>query len=474
MLRAIPVIGLAVVLLLTSGSESPAQRRGGGGGARGGGAPRGGGGAPRAAAPHAAAPRAGPVAGPYGGAGAGARSSGTVVGPAGGSRTVGGGSGSYTTQRGGTINYAGAGRTATTPGGVTAGRGVGGVQVTTPGGKTATHIGTAGGVAGPGGYAAGGRSGATVGSGPSGSFGTAYHGGVAVGPHGAAAGGTRAGTATGPGGTVSGVTRGAAAAGAYGATVGRTTAVAGPYGAAAARTTAARGVGGTYYASTAALRTTGTAVRTNFGYYNAFTPGWYARYPGAWFAAGWTAARIWSAPAWGTVSTYCSYPAEPVYYDYGETVVYSGDTVTINGVTEVPAEQYAQQAADLATVGKDASVEAKGDDFQPLGVFAMVGEGETKSTNLFQLAVNKDGVIRGNYYNALTDTTEPVYGSVDRQNQRAAWTVGDRKTPVYEAGVANLTKDETTMLAHFSKENSQQFTLVRIQQPESVPPPEKK
>ena len=163
------------------------------------------------------------------------------------------------------------------------------------------------------------------------------------------------------------------------------------------------------------------------------------------------------------MSSYCSYPAEPIYYDYGETVVYSGETVIINGDTEVPAEQYAQQATDLATAGKDAKVEPKSDDFQPLGVFAMVGEGETKSTNIFQLAVNKDGVIRGEYYNALTDKTEPVYGSVDKKTQRAAWTVADNKTPVYEAGIANLTQDETTMLAHFSKDNRQQFTLVRLQ-----------
>lgn len=100
----------------------------------------------------------------------------------------------------------------------------------------------------------------------------------------------------------------------------------------------------------------------------------------------------------------------------------------------------------------------------------MVGEGETRATNIFQLAVNKAGMIRGEYYNALTDTTEPVYGSVDKKTQRAAWTVADRKTPVYEAGIANLTRDETTMLVHYSKENSQQFALVRIQQPERDQP----
>ena len=49
---------------------------------------------------------------------------------------------------------------------------------------------------------------------------------------------------------------------------------------------------------------------------------------------------------------------------------------------------------------------------------------------------------------------------------RAAWTVGDKKTPVYEAGIANLTRNETTMLVHFGGDKTQQFNLVRIEQPE--------
>jgi hypothetical protein len=449
MMRTTSGVGLAVLLLLVGLGDTHAQRGGrggGGGGGRVGGGAVGGG-----------AVRGGAVAGPYGGAGVGTHSGGTVVGPAGGTRSAGTGSGSYTTQRGGTIDYAGAARGGTTPGGVSAGRGVGAAQVTTAGGREVNKVGTAAGVAGPGGNAAGTRTGVTTGSGPGGSFGSAYHGGVAVGPHGTAAAGGRVGTATGPGGTVAGATRGAAAAG--------------PYGAAAGRTTVARGTGGTYYASRTALASTGGVVRSNFGYYSAFTPNWYARYPGAWAAAGWTAARIWSAPAWGAVSSYCSYPAEPVYYDYGENVVYSGDQLVFNGDQEYPAADYYQGATQLAESGKTAQVEAKGDDFQPLGVFAMVGEGETKSTNLFQLAVSKAGVIRGNYYNALTDKTDPVYGSVDPKTQRAAWTVGDSKTPIYEAGIANLTRDETTMLVHYAADNAKQFTLVRIEQPPGETPP---
>jgi hypothetical protein len=41
----------------------------------------------------------------------------------------------------------------------------------------------------------------------------------------------------------------------------------------------------------------------------------------------------------------------------------------------------------------------------------MVQGEETTAYNLFQLAINKEGILRGNYYNALTDSTEPVYTS---------------------------------------------------------------
>jgi hypothetical protein len=360
------------------------------------------------------------------------------------------------------------------------GRGVGAVSGTTAGGQTYQHAGRVGGAAGPGGNAVGTRSGVTTGTGPGGSFSSAYRGGVAVGPQGAAAGGTRVGTATGVGGnTVTGAARYGAAGGPYGAVAGgsRAAVATGPGGTAVAggRAVAGRSAYGTYYASRGALATSAGTVRSNFGYYNTFNPGWYAKYPGAWYAAGLTAAAIWSAPAWGSVSSYCGIASDPAYYDYGESVVFSGDTVTYNSGAEQSTAEYVQQSADLAAAGKEAQVEAKAENFEPLGVFAMVGEGDTKSTNIFQLAVSKDGIIRGNYYNAVTDTTEPVYGSVDRKTQRAAWTVGDRKTPLYEAGIANLTKDETTMLVHYGKDNTQQMTLVRIQKPEEgAAPPEKK
>ncbi|MBY0459897.1 MAG: hypothetical protein K2V38_21470, partial [Gemmataceae bacterium] len=127
-------------------------------------------------------------------------------------------------------------------------------------------------------------------------------------------------------------------------------------------------------------------------------------------------------------------------------------------------------AVEIANVGTEAKADPQMGEWQPLGVFAMVGEGEEKSTNLFQLTLNKEGMIGGEYYNALTDEAAPVRGSVDKKTQRAAWTVADKKFPVYEVGIANLTKDETTMLVHFAKDKSQQFMLVRIEKPDGEKP----
>jgi hypothetical protein len=161
---------------------------------------------------------------------------------------------------------------------------------------------------------------------------------------------------------------------------------------------------------------------------------------------------------------------EPVYYDYGINIVYQDNDVYMDGEKVASAEEYAQQAASLADDGKTAKV-SKDEEWTPLGVFAMVQGEETTSNHIFQLSINKNGVIRGNYYDAVTDSTSQIYGTADKKTQRAAWTVGDTKTPIYEVGIANLTKDATTMIVHYGDERSQQFSLVRI---ESPPDAEKK
>jgi hypothetical protein len=301
--------------------------------------------------------------------------------------------------------------------------------------------------------AAGRSIGATTG--PHGTGAAASRGGVAVGPGGVAAAGGRVGTATGPGGnTVSGGARWSAAANPYGgyAAASRGVAVAGPAG----HYTTIR--------SAAAVRTQAGYVRTGFAGARYFNAGWYAAHPGVWRAAAWAGAAAWAWASYATVAGFCGYPAEPVVYDYGTEVVLAGDQVYYNGDPIATAEQYATQALDIAVAG-EAAKPPETEEWKPLGVFAMVHGDEKEAKDIFQIAINKDGVIRGNYYSTLTDMAVPIAGSVDKKTQRAGWIVGEKKDTVYETGVGNLAQPETTMLVHYGKDRTQQCTLVRLEPP---------
>jgi hypothetical protein len=276
-----------------------------------------------------------------------------------------------------------------------------------------------------------------------------------MGPGGVAAGGGRVGTATGPGGnTVSGGSRWSAAANPYGGY------------AAASRGVAVSGPAGHYTTvrSAAAVRTQAGYVRTGFAGARYFNAGWYTAHPGVWRAAAWAGAAAWAWASYGTIAGFCGYPAEPVVYDYGSEIVYTGDQVYYNGDPVATAEQYATQALDIAVAG-EAAKPAESEEWKSLGVFAMVQGDEKEAKDIFQIAINKDGVIRGNYYNTLTDMAVPIVGSVDKKTQRAAWIVGDKKDTVYETGVGNLSQPETSMLVHFGKDRTQQLTLVRLEPP---------
>jgi hypothetical protein len=202
--------------------------------------------------------------------------------------------------------------------------------------------------------------------------------------------------------------------------------------------------------------------------YPAYTPGVYAAYPGAWQPTNLTSNSLYANPGYGALAGQLGMAAQPAPYDYGGNVVAQSNAVYVNGDPAGSPQEYANQAGRLAASGS-----AQPDpnaQWQPLGVFAMVEGSQTQSNDLFQLAVNNQGVIRGNYHNVQTNETTPLAGSVDRQTQRAAWTIGGDQTPVYEAGIANLTRDQSTMLVHTPDGQQRQFTLVRLPEPQQGGP----
>ena len=67
------------------------------------------------------------------------------------------------------------------------------------------------------------------------------------------------------------------------------------------------------------------------------------------------------------------------------------------------------------------------------------------------VGVNKAGVLRGNYLDAVADNILPVYGSVDKKTQRVAWSIGQKKDIVFEAGLNNLTQEQTILLVRLEE-----------------------
>jgi len=330
-----------------------------------------------------------------------------------------------------------------TDGGMHAAGGVSAHAYEGAGGVDAAHVsaGERGAAVTPYGAAAGGRyAGATAVKGPEGN--TYVHTseagrGVAVGPEGAAAGHYDAGRTTVNGTAVAGHAYGGYA---Y----------------------------GTHAWSPTYCHAQAVAGRGWFGGSGIYGAAWCGAHPWAWAPAGWAAAdwagAIWTAVAWNNAAAWIGAAPQYYAYNYGNDITYQDNNVYYGGQSAGSAQQYYQEAVDLAGAGAGAPP----DDSQwlTLGVFGLMAEGKKTPDMIFQLAVNKQGVIRGNYLDQTTQTNLPVTGKVDKKTQRVAWSVGNGKGIVVETGLYNLTQDDSTALVHFGPDKAEQEVLVRMQQPD--------
>ena len=202
-------------------------------------------------------------------------------------------------------------------------------------------------------------------------------------------------------------------------------------------------------------------------------PGWRLEYPNmahAYYHSNhpyahgwWTFATAAAVTSW-VVGGY----GEPVYYDYGSggTVAYEDDSVTVNDEAAGTPEEYAQSSVELAASGAQTLTETPAEkpmEWMPLGVFALSTSPDEKDpTRFIQLAISKEGVINGTFYNKTTDKESPVMGAVDKKTQRASFYAADKPDVVMETGIYNLTKDDTTALVHFGTTRTEEYLLVRV------------
>ena len=169
--------------------------------------------------------------------------------------------------------------------------------------------------------------------------------------------------------------------------------------------------------------------------------------------------------------------AKPVYYRYGTggNVYYDNNVVYVNGQQYGSPDQYYTEVSGIAdAVPETTEEQANADDWMPLGVFALTAEGVNATSMYLQLAIRKDGMIAGTFYNESTSVSHPVEGMVDEKTQRAVWKAADGTNSdlVMETGVYNLSEDQANVLVHFGPERTQTVLLVRLEESEAPQPQE--
>ena len=195
-------------------------------------------------------------------------------------------------------------------------------------------------------------------------------------------------------------------------------------------------------------------------------------YPWLYNQSGHGASHWWTRAAMATLAKWMHHRwTRPVYYVYGldGNVYYQGNMVYVDGVRYSTADNYYRQARAiaLAVPNLDDAAAARL-EWRPLGVFAITRQGLNQTQqSCIQLAVTREGLIGGTYFNEATGTSRPIEGSVDQATQRVAWTFADGRNTdfVVESSFYNLTQDQVPVLVHFGPERVQEGLLVRVEAP---------
>lgn len=214
-------------------------------------------------------------------------------------------------------------------------------------------------------------------------------------------------------------------------------------------------------------------------------------YPGGWCSAGFAEATMWTCMGMSTLTDFLGIAAMSSNNSSKQSgpsnVTYEGDNVYVNGQ---PAQQYYQQSQQLAATaplnaaavgsvplnqqlaynpasGEQLPNQASNanEKWEPLGVYALVQPGQTDSTTLFQLAINKDGVIRGNYLNQITNEKAQVHGALNKQTQQISWSVGENSDTVFDTNLSELMKEDSKVVVQFGPSNTKQMSLIRQKPP---------
>jgi hypothetical protein len=192
-----------------------------------------------------------------------------------------------------------------------------------------------------------------------------------------------------------------------------------------------------------------------------FTPAWYGKHPDAWHDTH-PHADLWAVTGVAGLTNWLGYPAAASATAVTSTTVAAASATTIAAGTEAAAT-----ATATSTDGNASNAAAPPPDLEwmPLGVYATGPKDATQAHIYQQLAVSKQGELKGNYYDSITNTTQPVSGSIDRETRKARWKVGGKGGATFETSLDALMKtpSDVTMKSGGAEHD---WELVLVQKPD--------
>ena len=108
-------------------------------------------------------------------------------------------------------------------------------------------------------------------------------------------------------------------------------------------------------------------------------------------------------------------------------------------------------------------------EWLPLGVFATAPKAAAQAHIYQQLAVSRTGELKGNYYDAISNATQPISGKIDAETRKATWTVGSSGGATFETTLDALVTTPSGVTMKSGKA-VQEWELVQMDKPQAKTP----
>jgi hypothetical protein len=177
-----------------------------------------------------------------------------------------------------------------------------------------------------------------------------------------------------------------------------------------------------------------------FGGSTPFSIQWYEDHPQAWHHHHHHDDDAWKVATAAGVLAWLGWGAQP--YVPGPTVVY--EPIYVEGQPQVV-------------------IDPNAGDWMMLGVYSLMTGPADDGTRLLQLAVDKQGHIRGNYYDSITNASHNVTGRIHQPSQQVQWTLDTNKQLLFFTPLSQLTQSQGVVYVKFPSGKQERWQLARME-----------